>query len=243
MFGGAHADGMKRLVDRALEHARNAVEDQAFSVVGTNAQRDAAKAMFANMHCLPFLTGLMLSAGGVHPVHKDGRRPAGAMQTFHVIFSLGLTCTYHAGSTKDEKFDFELRSGDVAIYDGITAWHGLKDVRRDNLPSDLPDWCKTVRMGVIVEVADMGPIQDIVGGFMGSIQEVGGAIQMQGSGINKRMMSHIQDIVSGIGHGCSAASIQMLNSREVIGGGTCSSRTGNMRHQIKKIAAGSDAGW
>merc|ERR1712039_576806 len=157
MFGKDDGSGlMKQYTDQALDCARAALEDEALSALGDKAQRDAAKAQFAKVKAfsMPIAIGNMIPSGGEHPVHLDGHgRKAGETPSFHMIFHVGFTCTYHAGSTRDEKFDFTVRSGNVLIYDGMTAYHGLKNVRNDGrIPGGLPDWCQKGRMGVITEV-------------------------------------------------------------------------------------------
>jgi len=136
-----------RIADLVRHCAGQLVADASLFPSSTEEQRRAAQRELSKQGKRVDPYGLMYHSaypGLCNHVDKGGGR-------YMVLFNLGLSSTFHCGSTRDAKFDFEFRSGDAVVFnDGNShgALHGMPRIHAGTAPDVLPRWLCNVRVGL-----------------------------------------------------------------------------------------------
>eukprot|EP00928_Gymnodinium_smaydae_P091160 TRINITY_DN74861_c0_g1_i1.p1 TRINITY_DN74861_c0_g1~~TRINITY_DN74861_c0_g1_i1.p1 ORF type:complete len:397 (-),score=50.73 TRINITY_DN74861_c0_g1_i1:295-1485(-) len=127
--------------------AAQLVQDPALSPGSTAEQRQAAQRELRKQGAQVHPYGLMYHPaypGLPNHVDKGGGR-------YMVLFNLGLSCTFHCGTTAERYYEFEFRSGDALVFNDANshgAVHGMPRIHSGSAPENLPEWLRGVRIGL-----------------------------------------------------------------------------------------------
>jgi len=143
----ASSGKMMQIADAVRDRAYRLVGDASLTPGSTSEQRRAAQKNLlsrgGNVH--PY--GMMY-----HPAYPGlGQHVDKGAGRYMVLFNLGLSCTFHCGSTSAREFEFEFKSGDALVFnDGKShgALHGMPRIHLGTAPQHLPDWLLNVRVGL-----------------------------------------------------------------------------------------------
>jgi len=135
------------MADKVRECAARLLADVSLSPASTDADRRGAQKEMSKAGKRVHPYGLMYHPaypGLCNHVDKGGGR-------YMVLFNLGLSCTFHCGTTEEKKYDFEFRSGDALVFnDGNShgAVHGMPRIHVGTSPPEMPHWLSNVRIGL-----------------------------------------------------------------------------------------------